>query len=129
MNRYLVPVMLLVGAASPAFAEPAASAVTPETQQKIDTVRATFHAQIMPIAKDARATRQALRAELAKAEPDDATLSQLEQRLADDRTQMQALHAQTQADLEQQLTPRELGEIMLDPPRFGHRAQNGGAAQ
>ena len=117
MKRYLIPVMLLLGAA-PAFAQTNAS-VTPETKQKIEAVRASVRPQMKPLFEDARAARQALRDELAKAQPDDGTLTQLEDRLASDHQQMQALRMQSQAQLKRELSPRELAQLMLSRPRFG----------
>lgn len=120
MKRYLVPVMLLLGAA-PAFAQSNASSVTPETRQKIEAVRASVRPQMKPLWQDMKATRQSLQAELGKAQPDDGTLTQLENRLMSDRQQMQALRAQSQAELQKQLSPRERAELILSHKGFGRR--------
>ena len=124
MKRYLmVPVMLLLGAA-PAFAQPNAS-VTPETRQKIEAVRASVRPQMKPLFEDARAARQSLKAELDKAQPNDATLTQLEDRLASDRQRMQALRVQTQAQLKRELSPREYAQLIVSRHRFGRRMHGG----
>jgi Spy/CpxP family protein refolding chaperone len=125
MKRYLIPVMLLLGAA-PAFAQGAGANLPPDVQQKIDASRAQFRAQMKPIFEDVRATRQSLRDELQKAQPDDGKLVQLEDRLASDRQQMQALHAQKQAELKRELTPSQYAKLMLSRPRFGRRMHGGG---
>ena len=123
MKRYLVPVMLLLGAA-PAFAQ-SSSSVTPATRQKIEAVRASVRPQMKPLWQDARAAREELRAELAKAQPDDGKLTQLEDRLASDRQQMQALRVQSQAQLARELSPRERAELILSRKHFG-RGMHGG---
>ncbi|HEY1584550.1 MAG TPA: periplasmic heavy metal sensor [Polyangia bacterium] len=123
MKRYLVPVMLLLGAV-PAFAQSNTS-VTPETRQKVEAVRAGVKPQMKPLWQDARAAREALRAELAKAQPDDGKLTQLEDRLASDRQQMQALRTQSQAQLARTLSPRERAELILAHKHFG-RGMHGG---
>jgi Spy/CpxP family protein refolding chaperone len=98
-------------------------------------VGAKYRDQAKPIWQDARATRQSLQAELGKAQPDDATLTQLEDRLASDRQQMMAIHQQRNAELKKELTPKQYAELMLRRPRFGrhmHRGeggQGGGAQQ
>ena len=125
MKRYLLPVMLLIGAAAPAFAQTNV-AVTPETQQKIEAARAQFRGEGKPIFEDMRATRQALAAEMQKAQPDDGKLVQLENQLASDRQQMQALHAKQQAALKSQLSPKEYAQLMLSRKHFGRRHHGGG---
>jgi Spy/CpxP family protein refolding chaperone len=129
MKRYLIPVMMLLGAA-PAFAQTNA-AVTPETQQKIEAVRAKFRGQGKPIFEDMRATRTALQTEMQKAQPDDGKLVQLEDRLSSDRQQLQSLHAQKQAALKSQLSPKEYAQLMLSRKHFGrrHGGNRGGAEQ
>ena len=126
MKRHLIPIMLLVGAAAPAFAQGNANAnVDPELRAKVQAVSAQFRDQVKPLWQDARATRESLRAELAKAQPDDATLTQLEDRLASDRQQLMALHGQRQAELKKELTPKQYAELMLRHPRFGRRMHGG----
>jgi Spy/CpxP family protein refolding chaperone len=120
MKRYLIPVMLLVGAAAPAFAQPNA-AVTPETQQKIEAVRAQFRGEGKPIFEDMKATRQALQDEMQKAQPEDGKLTQLEERLSADRQQLEALHAKKQAALKSQLSPKEYAQLVLSRKHFGRR--------
>jgi|SRR6476661_6056889 Spy/CpxP family protein refolding chaperone len=119
MKRYLIPVMMLLGAA-PAFAQTNA-AVTPETQQKIQAARAQFREQGKPIFQDMRSTREALQSEMAKATPDDGTLKQLEDRMASDRQQLQSLHQQQQQALKAQLSPKEYAQLMLSHKHFGRR--------
>ncbi len=123
MKRYLIPVMLLLGAA-PAFAQTHA-ALAPDAQQKVEATRARFRDQMKPLWQDARATRQSLRAEVQKAQPDDSTLVQLENKLASDRQQMQALHARQQTELKSELTPAQYAQLMLRHPRFGRRMHGG----
>jgi Spy/CpxP family protein refolding chaperone len=119
MKRYLIPMMLLLGAA-PAFAQTNAQ-VTPETKQKIEAVQAKFRGQGKPIFEDMHATRQSLQDEMGKAQPDDAKLLQLEDRMASDRQQLQTLHAQKQAELKSQLSPKEYAQLMLSHKHFGRR--------
>jgi membrane-bound lytic murein transglycosylase B len=120
MKRLLVvPVMMLLGAA-PAFAAPS-TAMSPELHQKLEASRARWKEQAKPIAQDAFAARKALRDELQKAQPDDATLTQLADRLASDRQQLQSLRAEKQAELKRELTPQEYATLMLRRPHFGHR--------
>ncbi len=127
MKRYILPLMLLVGAATPALAQPQAGAhLDPDLRAKVQVVSQRFRDQAKPLWQDARATRESLKSELAKAQPDDATLVQLEDRLASDRQQMQALHAQKQAELKKELTPKQYAQLMLARPRFGRRFHGGG---
>jgi len=120
MKRYLVPIMMLLGAA-PAFAQTNNAAVTPETQQKIQAARAQFREQGKPIFQDMRATRQALQDEMQKATPDDGKLTQLEDRMSSDRQQLQSLHQQQQQALKSQLSPKEYAQLMLSHKHFGRR--------
>ena len=127
MKRFVIPVMLMLGAAAPAFAQPQPNAqLDPDLRAKVEVVSARFRDQAKPIWQDARATRESLKAEVAKAQPDDATLVQLENRLASDRQQMQALHAQKQAELKKELTPKQYAQLMLRHPRFGRRFHGDG---
>ncbi|HEX8951975.1 MAG TPA: hypothetical protein VF945_09025 [Polyangia bacterium] len=128
MKRYLIPVMLLVGAAAPAFAQPNDnnSSLDPDLRAKVEVVSARFRDQAKPLWQDARATRESLKTELQKAQPDDGTLVRLEDRLASDRQQMQALHAQQQAELKKELSPRQYAQLVLSRPRFGRRMHGGG---
>ncbi len=129
MKRFVIPVMLMLGAAAPAFAHPnnGSASLDPDLRAKVQSVSAKFRDQAKPIWQDARATRESLKSELAKPQPDDATLVQLENRLASDRQQMQALHAQKQAELKKELSPREYAQLMLSRPRFGRHMHGGGA--
>jgi len=129
MKRFVIPVMLMLGAAAPAFAQPRNGNATldPDLRAKVMAVSAKFRDQAKPIWQDARATRESLKSELAKAQPDDATLVQLEDRLASDRQQMAALHQQKQAELKKELSPRQYAQLVLSRPRFGHRMHGGGA--
>jgi len=127
MKRFVIPVMLMLGAAAPAFAQSQPNAqVDPDLRAKVEVVSARFRDQAKPLWQDARATRESLKAELQKAQPDDATLVQLEDRLASDRQQMQALHAQKQAELKKELTPKQYAQLMLSHPRFGRRFHGAG---
>lgn len=127
MKRYLLSAMLLIGAATPAFANESVGKLPPELQQKVQATHARFKDQMKPLWQDARAARQALKDEMAKPQPSDATLSQLEDRLASDRDKMQALHQQAQSELRRQLSPQELAQLMLARgERFGHRMHHGG---
>ena len=126
MKRYVIPVMLLLGAAAPAFAQGNGNqAVDPDLRAKVQAVRAQFRDQAKPLWQDARATRESLRAELAKAQPDDATLTQLEDRLASDRQQMMAIRVQGQAELKKELSPKQYAELMLRHRHFGRRFHGG----
>ena len=136
MKRFVIPVMLMLGAAAPAFAQSSQpnAQLDPDLRAKVMAVSSRFRDQAKPVWQDARATRESLKAELQKAQPDDATLTQLEDRLASDRQQMQALHAQNQAELKKELTPKQYAQLMLRHRRFGRgfhggaRGQGGGGA-
>ena len=125
MKRYLLSAMLLLGAAAPAFANEgagAASKLSPELAQKVQATRGKYKDQMKPLWQDMRAANQALRAEMQKAQPSDATLQQLESRLASDRGQMQQLHQQMQSELKSQLSPREIAQLMIArQDHFGRR--------
>lgn len=131
MKRFVVPVLLLLGAA-PAFASPAQGGalppslgLTPEAQQAVMATRAKFKDQMKPLWQDARTAHQSLRAELQKPQPDDATLSQLEDRLATNRQQMMALQQQKQAELRKELTPTQYAKLMQARARFFGRHMHG----
>ncbi|MCU1282129.1 MAG: hypothetical protein JWM53_5675 [bacterium] len=128
MKRMLLTAMLMLGAA-PAFAQPSTgttATISPELRQKLQATRSRYKDQMKPLWQDARAARQALGAEMQKAQPDDGALTQLEDRLAGDRQKMQALHASQQAELRKQLTPRELAQLMLSHKGFGRHMHGGG---
>ncbi|MGZ3427584.1 MAG: Spy/CpxP family protein refolding chaperone [Polyangia bacterium] len=145
MKRFVLPVMLLLGAA-PAFAQSAPTTTDQARQEMIDarvdslgarlgldaaglaSFRATverFGSQSKPLRQDLFATRGALRDELAKAQPDDGKLAQLTDRLASDRQQMQSLEAQKLAELRHQLTPQQYAKLMLARGRFFGRHMHG----
>lgn len=137
MKRFLIPMMLLLGAA-PAFAQSTATtapAATTPAQQQIEATRARFKTQMQPLRQDAMATRKALRAELQKSAPDNATLQQLTDKLASDRQQLQALRVQKMAELKDELSPQQYAKLVLSHPRFGRhmngqgRHQGGGNAE
>jgi Spy/CpxP family protein refolding chaperone len=134
MNRFLLPVMLLLGAA-PAFAQPASTPTQQQAKQEMidarvdaagaklgldaaglasfrDTVE-RFGSQSKPLRQDLFATRGALRDEMAKAQPDSGKLSQLTDRLASDRQQLQTVQVQKMAELRRQLTPEQYAKLML----------------
>jgi Spy/CpxP family protein refolding chaperone len=146
MNRFLLPVMLLLGAA-PAFAQPDPAATQQAKQEMVDAkldafgarlgldanelgrFRGTldrFHSQLKPLRQDAMATRRTLRDEMAKAQPDDGKLAQLTDRLASDRQQIQSLQAQKMAELRHELTPQQYAKLMLARARFGRHMHGGG---
>lgn len=138
MKRLLVPVMLLLGAV-PAFASPSSHAqalqnlgLSADAQAQVQATQTRFRDQMKPIWQDARDAHQALNAELAKATPNDAALSKLEDRLSSDRQQMMSLQQQKQAELRKELTPTQYAKLMqARMSRFGrhmhgHRG-NGGA--
>jgi Spy/CpxP family protein refolding chaperone len=146
MKRFVLPVMLLLGAA-PAFAQTAPTTTSDQARQemidaRIDTLgarlgldaaglarfRATvehFGSQSKPLRQDLFATRGALRDELAKAQPDDGKLTQLTDRLASDRQQMQSLEAQKLAELRHELTPQQYAKLMMARGRFFGRHMHG----
>lgn len=134
MKRYLLSAMLLLGAAAPALANESVSKLSPELQQKVQATHAKYKDQMKPLWQDARAARQALKDELGKPQPSDATLSQLEDRLQGDRQRMMTLHQQAQSELRSQLSPKELAQLMLargDHFRghHMHRGDGGGGEQ
>src|SRR3954470_9659304 len=124
MKRYLLSAMLLLGAAAPALANEggATSALSPELQQKVQASRGKYKDQIKPLWQDMKAANDALRAEMAKAQPSDATLKNLEDRIGGDRQRMQALHQQMQSELRAQLSPKEVAQLMIArQAHFGRR--------
>jgi Spy/CpxP family protein refolding chaperone len=131
MKRFVVPMLLLLGAA-PAFASPSQPGqglqnlgLTPDAQQAVMNTRTRFKDQMKPVWQDARAAHEALRAELQKAQPNDATLSSLEDRLASDRQQMVSLQQQKQAELRKELTPTQYAKLMQVRARFFGRHMHG----
>ena len=147
MNRFLLPVMLLLGAAAPAFAQPDPAATQQARQETVDAkldsfgarlgldanelarFRGTldrFRSQVKPLRQDAMATRRTLRDEMNKAQPNDGALAQLTDRLASDRQQIQTLQVQKQAELKRELTPQQYAKLMMAHPRFGRRMHGGG---
>ena len=131
MKRFILPVMLMLGAAAPAFAQPegGGAQLDPALRAKVQAMMSGVRDQAKPIWQDARTTREALKAEMQKAQPDDATLVQLEDRLASDRQQLQALRADKQAELKKQLSPKEYAQLMLARHHFGRRFHGGGRMQ
>src|SRR4051812_38391181 len=128
MKRYLFSAMLLLGAATPALANEGATAskLSPELQQKVQASRSRFKDQMKPLWQDMKSANEALRAEMAKAQPSDATLQQVEDRLAGDRGKMQALHQQMQSELRAQLSPKEVAQLMIArQDHFGRRFHHG----
>ena len=123
MKRMLLSAMLLLGAAAPALAhEGALSKLPPDVQQKVKATHERFKPELQPVFGDMRSARQALRAEMGKATPDAATLSQLEDRLAADRQKMMAVRDEVQKELRSELTPQEYAQLMLSRhERFGRR--------
>jgi dsDNA-specific endonuclease/ATPase MutS2 len=132
MKRYLLSAMLLLGAAAPALAnEGAAKAnLSPELSQKVQAERGKYKDQLKPLWQDMRDANQALRAEMAKAQPSDATLAQLEERIAGDRAKMQQLHQQMQSELKSQLSPKEIAQLMIArQDHFGRRFHHRGGGE
>ena len=137
MKRFLVvPVMLLLGAA-PAFASPGQGqgqnlqnlGLSADAQAQVQATRAKYRDQLKPLFQDMRTTHQSLRAEMQKATPDDATLSQLEDRLTSDRQQMMTIRGQQQAELRKELTPSQYAKLMMARARFFGRHGHGGRGQ
>jgi Spy/CpxP family protein refolding chaperone len=90
-------------------------------------VRATFtkyHAQLAPLRQNAIQTRQALRAELGKATPDEARISQLTDQLASQKQQMQAVHKQKMQELRGELSPSQFARLMTGRHQFGRRSHH-----
>ncbi len=136
MKRFLVPVMLLLGAA-PAFAAPGQGqnlqniGLSADAQAQVQATRSKYRDQLKPIFQDMKSTHQSMRAELQKSSPDDATLSQLTDKLQSDRQQMMSIRQQQQAELRKELTPTQYAKLMMARARFfgrhmhGHRGQGG----
>jgi heavy-metal resistance protein len=128
MKRFVIPMMLLLGAA-PAFAQTTAPAATSPAQQQIEATRTRFQSQMKPLWQDAKATRQALSAELQKSAPDNATLQQLTDKLTSDRQQLHSLRSQQLAELKDQLSPQQYAKLMLRHPGFGRHMHGGHGRQ
>jgi Spy/CpxP family protein refolding chaperone len=154
MNRLLIPVMLLLGAA-PAFAQTTDPAATQQAKQemigaRLDAMgarlgldaagmtqfRATverFASQTKPLRQDLFATRRSLKDELAKPQPNPATVTQLTDRLSTDRQQMQTLQTQKMAELRRELTPEQYAKLVMARGHFfgrhGHGHHGRGAGQ
>jgi hypothetical protein len=131
MKRLLVPVMLLLGAV-PAFASPSSHeqnlqklGLSADSVAQVQATQTRFRDQMKPIWQDARAAHEAMRSELAKAAPDEGTLSKLEDRLASDRQQMQSLQTQKQAELRKELSPSQYAKLMQARARFFGRHMHG----
>ncbi len=123
MKRMLLSAMLLFGAATPALANEGATAkLSPEIRQKVQDTRARYKEQFAPLMRDARSARQALRDEMKKAQPNATTLSQLEDRIVDDRQKLEALRDQVQKELRGELSPEQYAQLMIArQDRFGRR--------
>jgi hypothetical protein len=123
MKRMLLSTMLLLGAAMPALAHEGAEAkLSPEVQKTVQDARARFRPELEPVFSDMRSARQSLRAEMQKAQPDAATLSQLEDRIAADHQKMMAVRSEMQKELRGTLTPEEYAQLVLSRHEgFGHR--------
>jgi Spy/CpxP family protein refolding chaperone len=138
--------MLLLGAA-PAFAQPDPTATQQAKQERVDAridslgarlglddaslgrFRDTverFASQLKPLRQDLFATRQTLRDEMQKAQPDDGKVTQLTDRLASDRQQMQSLQVQKMAELRRELSPEQYAKLVLAHQRFGRHMHGGG---
>ena len=112
-------------------AAPGRAPLSPQVRQTVRDTRQRFAPQVRPIRQDMRDARQALRAELAKPQPSDATLRQLEDRLVADRQRLQAIHAQADADLRRGEAGAVRGVHRVEQvgdqgryfrrPRIGHR--------
>jgi Spy/CpxP family protein refolding chaperone len=145
MKRLLLPMMLLLGGA-PAFASPAPAAATPAKQEltdaridaygarlgldagELERFRATmvrYRTELLPLRSDARAARASLGEELAREKPDDGKLTQLSERLANDRERMRTVEAQRMSELRRELTPQQYAKLLLSRShhdgRRGHR--------
>jgi len=128
MKRYLLSAMLLLGAAAPALANEggAKANLSPELSQKVQATRGKYKDQMKPLWQDMKSANDALRAEMAKPQPSDATLSDLESRIAGDRTRMQQIHQQMQSELRSQLSPKEIAQLMIARhDHFGRRFHHG----
>jgi Spy/CpxP family protein refolding chaperone len=120
MKRYLLSAMLMLGAAAPAFAQPAT--LSPEIRDTVKDTHARFKGEMKPLWQDARDARAALKSEIQKAQPNEAELARLEDRIGDDRSKMQSLRAEMNKELRSKLGPKQYAELMLArQERFGRR--------
>ncbi|HEX2691652.1 MAG TPA: periplasmic heavy metal sensor [Kofleriaceae bacterium] len=133
MNRIIslaltaLTALTLLGATT-ARAQPARAPLAPEVKQTLRDTRARFAPQIAPIKRDLRDARQALRDELARPQPSDATLRQLEDRMIADRQRLAQLHAQADAELRARLSPRDYARVLMKrAARMHHHGGRGGS--
>ena len=137
-KKTMVVAMLGLLGAAPAFAHEGRS---PEAQKEWKTERMNrlseklgldaagearlqeifqkFRAQAAPLMQDARATREALKAELASPTPDEAKVSALTGKLQSTRDQMRAIGQQRSEELKAALTPTQYAKLMMGHHRFG----------
>ena len=127
MKRMLLSAMLFLGVATPALAlahegqgGAATTKLSAEAREKVKDTRARFKPELQPVFADMKSARQSLRAELQKTQPDGNVLSQLEDRLTDDRQKMMAVRGEMQKELRSELTPQEYAQLMMSRhERFG----------
>jgi Spy/CpxP family protein refolding chaperone len=137
MKRTMLSLLVLLGCGATALAAPGPRAEVRKemaeqrfekmaarlqlNQTQTTSVRATFEksrAQAAPIWQAQRATRQALRAELAEPKPNEARVKELTAQLEAGRVQLQAIRGARTAELQQELTPQQFAKLIM--ARQGH---------
>ncbi len=137
MKRTMLSLVLLLGSGATALASPGPrTEVRKEmgerrfeklaTRLELDAnqtaaVRATFQksrAQAAPIWQAQRATRQALRTELAGPQPNEARVKELTAQLESGRQQLQTIRVARTNELQQELTPQQFAKLLV--AREGH---------
>jgi Spy/CpxP family protein refolding chaperone len=133
MKRTMLSLLLLLGSGATALAAPGPR--SPEARKEMAehrfeklasrleldatqtaAVRATFEksrAQATPIWQAQRATRQALKAELAAPQPNEARVKDLTAQLTAGRQQLQSIRAARTAELQQELTPQQFAKMLV----------------
>ena len=84
-----------------------------EAKAKVEQTFERYRSQMQPLREDARSTREALKAELASARPDEARISTLTAQLQNDRRQLMTVGQQRSAELKTELTPSQYAKLML----------------
>jgi Spy/CpxP family protein refolding chaperone len=91
-----------------------------DSKAKVEATIERYRAQMLPLRKDARRTREALRAELVSGHPNEGRVSSLTTQLQGDRRQLMQVKQQRANELKSELTPSQYARLML-----GHRHRNG----
>jgi len=110
-------------------------ALDPATAQRFRAVADKYEPQIAGLHRELGMAMRELKAQLAAAQPDEATLSRLADTIVNDRSKVQALEAQRTADNRSVLTPTQFAKLIVAWPQINrqiklemYKAMHGGQA-